>query len=1043
MMAEVFRTGEKFEDIVQFFEAKGFIRKFFCGSQPYLKDKKHVYFKISEEDLLLVVEHSPDEDAKNYERELENLSSKYILLVYQGAREYRLFRYDAGTGKILKLRKRKSDLELIFLRKLEALEYNNVDSFEELFDRSEFIKEFYQLYCYAENFFLGKIGGVLNERDKEFLTKIIFQRLIFLWFIQKKGLLDNNENYFLDKFREISGRNGNFYREFLKKLFFQGLCIKPDQRDEEVARLIGDIPYLNCGLFIETDVELKYSNISIPNEAFYREMRYPIPRGEQSIPALNLLECREWTVDERSGEVDKINPEILGYIFEKSVNKKDLGAVYTPEEVTTFMAKNTIHPYLVDRVNEKFSTNYSDLDELIVNGSREHLEHLFQVLRNIKIVDTAVGSGHFLVDAIVALKKIYHALREKGILGWSNYQIREYIIVNSLFGVDILEEAVEICKLRLFLALAETFMTREDVQPLPNIDFNIRCGNSLVGFASTSELVQNFFPKDDSVKTILDNMDFLEKNFPEIAEKAKNILGRPHIASMDLFKLRNELVKRYRTLHDRELQPKTRKVLVEITEAFNRELNAQYYGIVKEFFQSDNKLRKLRENERYKKFLELKPFHWVLEYSEVFEEGGFDIVIGNPPYISNKNLKHSEKVLYNNLSHCTHKQYDIYVLFIERGMKILKDEGEFSHIVSNKFLVTEYGKPLRNLLLKEWNTKMVIDVSNIKVFKEAATYPIIININRKRPSEKITISTVDKLTNLHKPQDLCISKKFFQSIPENVIPLKINKNNLPILEAVTRKFNNRYNFSCGIAASGFSKHITGEPQNLKEYQPIIQGDNIKPYAIVSSNKYIKKSIIPPGKREDFLKKKIVIPGMVKQLNAAIDLKGHALGRIYYLTEDIGITNLKGTLLLLNSKLFQYTYQVIYGSSHMAGGYLRINAPYLNIFSYPQNNKHLSTLAEYILTLQETSQENQYLQFLKELADCIIYELYFEEGLGTELNDTITPHLPNPEKITQEEKVNTIKETINKIKNNPQTKQKIEKIKNHPWIKIIESQTQTP
>lgn len=1038
MMAEVFRTGEKFEDIVQFFETKGFTRKTFGEAQNYLGGRKHVYFKISEEDLfLLLVEYSPDEDEKIYEKKLQSLSSKYMLLVCQGAGEYLFFKYDADTGRILKLKKQKSDLELKFLRKLEALEYNNVDSFEELFDRSEIIKEFYQLCCDSEKFLLGKIGGVQDERDREFLTKIIFQRIMFLWFIQKKGLLDNNENYFLDKFQEVSGRNGNFYQDFLRKLFFQGLCIRPDERNRKVARLIGDVPYLNCGLFIETEVELKYS-ISIPNEAFYKKMLYPISRGEKNIPILNLLECKEWTVDERSGEVGKINPEILGYTFEKSINKKDLGSVYTPEEVTTFMAKNTVHSYLVDRVNEEFSTHYGDLDELLRNGSGEHLKYLFQVLRDIKIVDPAVGSGHFLVDAIVTLEKIYHALREKGILGWGNYQIKEHIVANSLFGVDIFEEAVEICKLRLFLVLAETFRTKEDVQPLPNIDFNIRCGNSLIGFASTSELVQNFFSKDEAVKTILGHMDFLEKNFPEIAERARSILGRPVIAPMDLFKLRNDLVSRYRTLHDRELQPKTRKVLVEITEAINKELNAQYYGMVKESFQSDNNLRNLSENGRYQKFLDLKPFHWLLEYSEVFQEGGFDIVIGNPPYISNKNLKHNEKILYNRL-YCTHKQYDIYVLFIERGMEILKEGGEFSYIVSNKFLITEYGRPLRNLLLKEWNTKTVIDVSNIKVFREAATYPVIIHINKKRPSEKITIGTVDKLTNLHKPQDLHISKRFFQSIPENIIPLKITKNNLPILEAVTRKFSNRYNFSCGIATTGFSKHITSKPQNPQDYQPIIQGDNIKPYAIVSSNKYIKKSIIPPGKQEDFLKKKIVIPGMVKQLHAAIDLKGHALGRIYYLTEDIGITNLKSTLLLLNSKLFQYTYQVIYGSSHMAGGYLRINAPYLNIFSYPQNNKHLSTLTEYILTLQETSKEDEYLQFLKELADCIIYELYLED-LGTELTTTITPQLPNLEKTPQEEKVNTIKETINKIKNNPQTKQRIEKIKNHPWIKVIESHT---
>ncbi|GEM_PF-2812945 len=715
MSAEVFKNGREFGAIIQFFEDKGFVRKTSDYVPEYLEEKKYTYFEVSDDGTILsVIEYAPEDDIKSYEKELKNLFMEYMLLVRNDLSEYRFYKYDAGTDKILRLKKKREDLEHVFLKKLDALEYNNIESIEQLFDRSEFIKEFYQLYCDAENYLFRKINGISDDHERDVFTKVMLQRMMFLWFLQKKKLLDNNESYFVEKFREVTRDGSNFYKDFLEKLFFNGLCVKQEERSKEINELIGDVPYLNGGLFIESEVELKYEdNIEIPNDAFYRVMSYPILKGERNIPVLNLLECKEWTVDERSGEVDKLNPEILGYIFEKSINKKDLGAVYTPEEITTYIARNTIHPYLLDRVNEKFSKDYEDLNKIFEGDNKEHLRYLFEVLKNIKILDPAVGSGHFLVDAMVTLERIYHKLRDKEILGWSNYQIREHIIVNNLFGVDILEGAVEICKLRLFLALSETFRTKEDVQPLPNIDFNIRSGNSLIGLTSTDELKQNFFGKGDASETLAKNMIFLEEQVPDIANKAKKLISKFEINPMDLFRLRTDLVKRYRVLHDKEVQTEMRRVLKEITYSFNNELNEQYYC---RFEKCDSKKF---DKEKYQKFLELKPFHWIMEYSEIFERGGFNIIVENPPY-KTKNISDLErkfyKLLYKNI---LTGRLNLYSMFISRTTNLLNNNGIHGFITANSLITDDFTKKLRYFIIKNLKIIEIVDLMDRRgVFEE-------------------------------------------------------------------------------------------------------------------------------------------------------------------------------------------------------------------------------------------------------------------------------------------------------------------------------------
>jgi len=521
----------------------------------------------------------------------------------------------------------------------------------------------------------------------------------------KKHFIDNNTNYFIDKFNQANKENRGYYKAFLKEMFFNGLCKKKNERSDTIKKLVGDIPYLNGGLFIESDIELKYGNaIEIDNKAFYKPMQYPIEKGEKNVPVLNLLDCKEWTIDERSGEVDKLNPEVLGYIFEKSINQKDLGAVYTPEEVTTYICKSTIYPYLIDKINEKFNAKFEymgDIEkDLLKSLNKEQAKHLYDAVKELRILDPAVGSGHFLVDAIITLEKVYYFLRDKEIIDWNNFEIREHIITENLFGVDILPGAIEICKLRMFLSLAETFETEKDIHPLPNIEFNFRAGNSLIGFTSKKDIQQQFFSNGEAINTLSKHMRFLRKHSPEVAKQAERVLST--LGSVDpsiLFKIRTDLVKIYRTLHKHELQTEFRTVLNEITEAFDKELNSQFYERNKNAFENDR--------QKINKFKEFSPFYWIMEYSEVMEKDGFDIIIGNPPYGAIRNIFDDgiTKLLYGKLFKENYNlqigNYNLYKVFIERAYYLLQKGGYFGFIFPSSFLGEEWSGELRKHIFKK------------------------------------------------------------------------------------------------------------------------------------------------------------------------------------------------------------------------------------------------------------------------------------------------------------------------------------------------------
>ena len=316
---------------------------------------------------------------------------------------------------------------------------------------------------------------------------------MFIYFLQKKGFIQDNGNYLDGKLEESRERGADlYYSEFLDTLFFEGFARPEHERSAEAKRLLGPIPYLNGGLFLRHKLELEYGAIRIPDEAFEN--------------VLSLFGKYSWHLDDTPGASDnEINPDVLGYIFEKYINQKAFGAYYTRSEITDYLCERSIHSVILERVNQYSTRHFNDLSDLLMRLDADLCRILLhEVLPKISILDPACGSGAFLVAAMKNLLNIYGAVYGKiddlndtnlsSHLGKirrehpsEKYYIRKRIITDNLFGVDIMDEATEIARLRLFLALVSSAQSVAQLEPLPNIDFNIMTGNSLIGLLSVDE----------------------------------------------------------------------------------------------------------------------------------------------------------------------------------------------------------------------------------------------------------------------------------------------------------------------------------------------------------------------------------------------------------------------------------------------------------------------------------------------------------------------------------------------------------------------------
>ncbi len=353
-------------------------------------------------------------------------------------------------------------------------------------------KKFYSEFSRLRVDFIHLIDGIAGD-ERNWYASVLLNRLMFIYFLQKRGFIQGNSSY-LDAKLEASKTRGadRYYSEFLDALFFEGFAKPAKERSAGARQLLGAIPYLNGGLFIRHRLELQYPNIRIPDRAFENVLR--------------LFGQYSWHLDDTPGARDnEINPDVLGYIFEKYINQKAFGAYYTRGEITEYLCERSIHRVILAKVQQYTSRRFDNLGELLMRLDAELCRLLLnEVLPKLSILDPACGSGAFLVAAMKNLLNIYGAvyghidiandaylLKHKAEIAKAHpsldYYIRKRIITDNLYGVDIMDEATEIARLRLFLALVSVAQTLDDLEPLPNIDFNIMAGNSLIGLLSVDD----------------------------------------------------------------------------------------------------------------------------------------------------------------------------------------------------------------------------------------------------------------------------------------------------------------------------------------------------------------------------------------------------------------------------------------------------------------------------------------------------------------------------------------------------------------------------
>ncbi len=519
------------------------------------------------------------------------------------------------------------------------------------------------------------------QEKRRLFTQRLFNRLMFIYFLQKKGWLsfDNDTDYLRRLYNEAEANSENFLNDRLFWLFFSGLGAN-ENIDLHNAKLLkakrGDVPYLNGGLFEKDEDGFDERGKILIENAFFNEI-------------LNLFELYNFTVDESTPlDVElAVDPEMLGKVFEELVTgRHDSGSYYTPRQVVQFMCRESLKNYLAETTvsAEKIKSLVDDysVDDITLNEARKLLQHL----ENVKIVDPACGSGAYLLGTLQELKNLTALLDTRsGNNPVEIYDRKLKIIQNNLYGVDIDAFAVQIARLRLWLSLAVDF-TGEKPAPLPNLDFKIEQGDSLTA--------PN--PQKANLSAMQTEIDKYKK---AKAAYFKASLEHPHDVEY-----KKNLLTEIKTLHD--------QIAFWVHSNRNAKTSADAFDWAIEFaevfspkvvtWRIDGTRELIDGFEIQPKLLESTPVE------STTREGGFDIVLANPPY--GAKVADNVRDLYFDRRTEGSQSKDTYGLFMARGLQMLRPNGVMSYIVSDTWRTIKTHKPLRQRLVETCTVKHFLDL---------------------------------------------------------------------------------------------------------------------------------------------------------------------------------------------------------------------------------------------------------------------------------------------------------------------------------------------
>ena len=1084
------------------------------------------------------IETERDEKGKIKAKEFANPAKRFSYLV--GENEYAY----TAQKQLLPLLINDHSNPLILKEKDGDGSVEGAFSIEKVTD--EFYEQYKELYLkLAENTALNKTLEKEKLDPVRFVKKLLGQ-IVFLYFLQKKGWLGvpkeqkmgtGSKRFLQDRFTQIEENGGNYFNDFLRYLFYEALA--REHSDEGIKyyfkRLGCKIPFLNGGLF-EAEYDWENANIHIPNDLFRNTEKNKA--GDRGTGILDVFDRYNFTIkeDEPLEKEVAVDPEMLGKVFENMLEireRKSKGAYYTPREIVHYMCQESLIHYLDNSVNDHTpsyvpldsdqvrlfggSTDKTgnlklesenigdilvpkeDIEKLVRHGHlilendtnvtrkgretgtykyqlsesvRKHAEQLDRALAGIKICDPAIGSGAFpvgLLHEIVTVRKVLvpyltksyiNSLQLKSHTGDadtmpSDYYFKRHAIQESIYGVDIDASAIDIARLRLWLSMIVDEEDYDTIEALPNLDYKIVCGNSLIGL---SEQGASRYPQ------LSDHLEALKEKFFDATDEAQKKLLRS-----------------------------------QINEQINKVLQAA------------------EDFEGYKIDFDFKLF-----FSEVWhQKNGFDVVIGNPPYLRIQGIRKENPGfadLLVKLYNAATGSFDLYVCFTEKGLSLTNPTGMLNFIMPVKWTNSAFGKGLRKVVSQKRAAKKIISFSAHQVFN-ASTYTgiqffrsnskelLYSELNRDLPNKSDLenyISALDsKDFNEYSAKDFSedvwtLTDKQVSKILDKLYrhPNTVKSIFSKIFQGIATSRDSVYFITDAKVSEdyiiGYSKELNDHVHIEKDLvKPLLKGEQVHRYDPLETSNYVIVPYILNDEKAELMSEEFIqsnYPQGYKylKLNEEV-LRNRERGRL--LNDDYWFRYIYPKNLVLfpkekliapeishgsnfaydqdgkfyhNTKVYSYlkkvkvdtpyeTWNIILNSSILwyflmntgyvlRGGYFTFKTNYLNPFPLPEPpseiNQSLMTL-HYYLVNSKSKNDFQY-EYFNQLADAITFELYFPDEIKS-ANKQILPYIgdlkPITDKMSDEEKLAVIQSEFERlydpnhpVRNNLETLDSVEEVR---------------
>lgn len=833
---------------------------------------------------------------------------------------------------------------------------------EEAFGIEKVTKEFFAKYRELFESVLAELKSnhtfqneaVQNNIDTPSFAKKLLGQIVFLYFLQKKGWLgvpkgkswgEGDRSFLGNLFRQAKSKGENFFNNYLEVLFYDTLNNpRRNEVDPSYSRHFDSkVPFLNGGLF-EPQYDWKNSFMYLDNKVFEK--------------ILGVFDQYNFTVkeDEPLEKEVAVDPEMLGKVFENLLEenlRKGKGTYYTPREIVHYMCEESLVNYLAtemdstsDDVRKKYFPTYNVLgDEKFEARDVNISEKIIESLEKIKVVDPACGSGAFLVGMLQQITHLRYELESRSkLLGKrtrasTEYEIKKQTIQNCIYGVDIDPGAIDIAKLRLWLSLVVEY-DLEEIEPLPNLDYKIMVGNSLIEKLDANFLVRGIDAKKNELIAELKDLKFqyFESSDPKMKSELRTRI--------------NELI---RLLINYDNEKERERIWAQILGRKNQmkmfafDDEQQSFGDVQTFTKKLDQLADIKETDH---------FEWRLNFNEVFEEGGFGVVIANPPYdVLNKTEGH--KISESELSQLRKKELykpalggklNLFRLFIALGISLNRKSGITTMIIPYAFMGDRTSKGIRDYCLD--NTELIYieafperDNEKIRVFESVKMSTCIFCLRNSQSFNKFRVRTHYAREIKNDVPTVWLSKEdIFQLDSSNhAIPL-IDEKDFVILEKIVNPQNTIPLLQIGKCYEGevnltfHKKYLTSDDTRSR----MIKGAQIDRYKVneemsqgeieyLKEDQYLKAN--HGDKSSHHLKPRIVMQG-ITGVNECTRLKMTTIpGQVYcgnslnYILINDAKYDTKYLLAILNSSLMNWYFKKFSTNSNV-NGYEVDNLPIL-------------------------------------------------------------------------------------------------------------------